>query len=113
IEQDVEDFNSLKSSIIKGRWEIIEQNENRLIIKPKFDFPFRILFDGKVQIDYSDKKAIIKGPWNYANNIIKDINGKRSNIWAKRIASIVAFVLIIAMLSIPVLKELGFFSELQ
>ena len=113
IEQDVEDFSSVKSSIIKGRWKIIEQNENRLIVKPTFDFPQRLLIDDKVQIDYSDKKAIIIGPWYYANNIVKDINGRSSSIWKKRIASIVAFVLIIAMLSIPVLKELGFFSELQ
>ncbi|MBK5242043.1 hypothetical protein [Clostridium sp.] len=70
IEQDVEDFSSMKSSIIKGRWEIIEQNENRLIVKPTFDFPLRLLIDDNVEIDYSEKKAIIKGPWYYANIIV-------------------------------------------
>lgn len=39
IELDVNDFTSMKDSIIKGRWEITKQDTNSLLVKPKFDSP--------------------------------------------------------------------------
>lgn len=112
IEQDVEDFNSVKGSIIKGRWEIIEQNENRLIVRPKFDFPLRLLINSKVQIDYSEQKAIIEGPLNYANTIVNEINGKNS-IRTRRITNIILIVLIIVLVSLAVFNELGFIWDIK
>lgn len=112
IEQDIKDFSSLKSSIIKGGWDIIEQNENSLIVKPKFDFPFRLLINDKVQIDYARQKAIIEGPWYYVNNLAKDITG-RSSIWTKRTTNIVAFILIIALVAVSISYELGVLWDIK
>lgn len=74
IEKDIEDFNSVISLIKEGKWEIIEQDENKLIVKPQFDFIFRKLINDNVEINYSEQKATIKGPWYYANNMVKDIS---------------------------------------
>lgn len=112
IEQDAKDFSSLKSSIIEGKWEIIEQNENRLIIKPKFDFPFRLLIDDKVGIDWSEQKSIIKGPRYYVDNIVKDINGKPS-IWRKKVTNITALIIIFSLVSLPIVAELGIHWEME
>ncbi|NMA49542.1 MAG: DUF5050 domain-containing protein, partial [Tissierellia bacterium] len=106
LEQDVEDFSSLKNSIDEGRWEIVEQDDNSLIVKPRFDFPFSLLIHDKVQIDYSDKKAIISGPWYYAHNLLRDIDG-RPSFWTRKAAKIIAFVIVIILVSIPVFEELG------
>ncbi|NMA49227.1 MAG: DUF5050 domain-containing protein, partial [Tissierellia bacterium] len=106
IEQDVKDFESLKSSIDERRWEIVEQGENSLIVNPRFDFPFSLLIDDKVQIDYSDQKAIVSGPWYYAHNMVRDIDG-RPSFWTKKAAKIVGLIIIIILLSIPVFDELG------
>ena len=106
IEQDVKDFESLKNSIDEGRWEIVQQDDNSLIVKPRFDFPFSLLIHDKVQIDYSDKKAIISGPWYYAHNLVRDIDG-RPSFWTRKAAKIIAFVIVIILVSIPVFEELG------
>lgn len=112
IEQDAEDFNSLNDSINEDRWEIIEQNENTLILKPRFDFPFRLLIDNTVKVDYAVQTANIEGPWNYAYKLKKDIGGK-SNIWLNRTISIIGFVVIIFLVSVPILEDIGLFWEIK
>lgn len=104
VKEKVVDFEYLETVIKKGRWKLLEQRENSLLIKPEFDFPFRMLINDTVQIQYSDKIAIIEGPWYYVNALANDIRGK-SSIWTKGITSMGALVLIIALVSIPVLFE--------
>lgn len=112
IEVDIEDFTDMEHSITKGRWKIIKKNENILLIKPAFDFPFRIFIDDTVIINYSDGKVFIEGSWYYVNNLIKDIKGK-SSIWAKKITEITSLLLIILLVSLPVLDDLGLFWEIN
>lgn len=65
VELDIKDFTSMKDSIIKGRWEITKQDTNSLLVKPKFDFPFRLFIDNTVKVDYSNQRASIEGPSFY------------------------------------------------
>ena len=111
-EEDVESLSSLKRIIIDGRWEIIEEDENMLIIKPKFDFPFRLLIDNRVKIEYIDEEAIIEGPLAYVNKVIKDIKGK-GNIWTKQIGRILWLVLMMGVVSLPILQDKGLFWEIK
>ena len=106
IEQDVKDLSSMKISIMKGRWEITKQGENSLLVKPKFDFPFRLFINNIVQINYSEQRAIIEGPWYYVSNLEKDIKSK-SSIWIRRITSIGVFPMIIVLVLMLVLSDLG------
>lgn len=112
MEENVKSFEYLKTVIEKGRWELIEQGEHSLLIKPTFDFPFRIFIKNTVQIRYANKVAIIEGPWFYANALASDIRGK-SGIWTKRATGIGALLLIIAFVSIPVLEETGVIWNLK
>lgn len=112
IEEDVQNFNSLKNSITKDKWEIVEESENRLIVKPKFNFPLRLLIDDKVQIDYSEENATIKGPWYYINRMVKDINGS-SNVWGRRIINLISLILLMVLISIPILRDKGLIWEVR
>lgn len=112
IEKEVKDFKSLKSSIIEGKWKIIQESENTLIVDPKFDFPFKFWINNKVEIDYSEKKAVITGPLYYVNNIVKDINGQPST-WGKKVTNIVALIIVLALVSIPIFQELGIPLEIK
>ena len=106
VEQNIEDFISLKNSIDQGRWEILEQGDKKIIVKPRFDHPFSLLIDDKVQIDYSDQKVIISGPWYYTHNMVKDIDG-RPSFWTRKAANIVGLIIVIVLVSIPVFEDLG------
>lgn len=112
IELDVKDFISLEQSIIKGRWKIVKRDENGFLVKPKFDFPFRLFIDDIVEINYSEGKALIQGPWFYVNNLMRDIKGK-SSIWIKKSTGIAAFVLIILLVSISIFDDLGLYWEIN
>lgn len=111
-EQDVESFTSLKNSIIEGPWDIIEEDENILMIEAKFDFPFRLLINNTVKVEYLDENIIIEGPGTYVDRLKKDIEGK-TNILAKRITGIILYVLIIGLLSLPILEDKGFFWQVK
>lgn len=106
IDQDAEDFKTFKKSLEEHRWEIVEEDENILIVKPKFDFPFRLLIDDSLQIDYLDQKISISGPWYYAHNMVKDINEKPS-FWTKKATNIVALIIVVSLALIPVFDEFG------
>lgn len=106
VEMNINNFDDLEDLILKGRWKITEKSENKLLVKPTFDFPFRLFIEDTVQIDYHELRSIISGPDYYVNNLIKEVNGKGS-IWTKRITGIVRILLIITLVSVPVLADLG------
>ncbi|MEG6521279.1 DUF5050 domain-containing protein [Desulfotomaculum sp. 1211_IL3151] len=112
VKEKVVDFEYLETILKKGRWKLLEQKENSLLIKPEFDFPFRMLIKDTVQIQYSDKTAIIEGPWYYVNALVNDIRGK-SSIWTKGVTSIGAFVLVIVLVAIPFLFDEGVLWSLR
>ncbi|MFA5576030.1 MAG: DUF5050 domain-containing protein [Tissierellaceae bacterium] len=112
IETDFDNINDIKQSITNKRWKIIEQKEDSLLIKPTFDFPFRLFIDSSVMIKYSKEGILIEGPWYYVNNLTKDIKGI-GNIWTKKSTELIGLFLIILLVSLPVLRDLGLFWEVN
>lgn len=112
INEKIEDVDHLEYRIMEGRWKILERGENSLSLKPRFDFPYSQLSKDTVQIQYSDYMATIEGPWYYVDQLARDIRGKR-NIWIRRIAGFGLFILVLAIVSIPVLFETGIYWDLR
>lgn len=106
VSRKTEDFASLKKLVAEGEWEIIEEDGSRLIVKPKFNFPFRLLIDDRVQIDYSEGKVTIRGPRYYVDNMVRDIDG-RPSFWLKKSESVAAIFVILSFVSVPISLELG------
>jgi hypothetical protein len=106
IELGIEDFTEMENYIKNKGWEILEKSEDGILIKPIFDFPFRMIIDAGLRIKYSKEKAIIDGPRYYVDNLVKDIKGK-SSIWAKKTTSITALVITILLISFTISEDLG------
>lgn len=105
IEKNIESFAQAKELIAKGKWQVLEESKNRLLVKPNFDFPFRLVIDSKVELEHLEEKTIIKGPRYYADNIIKDME-KKPSFLGKHANSITRLLLIILLVSIPLANEL-------
>lgn len=112
MEEEINDFDYLKNLIKEGRWEILEEGENKLSLKPRFDFPYGLLSKETVEIQYWEHKASFEGARYYIENLKKDISGKGS-MWTKRIASIAILILTFALISIPIFSEIGIFWDLR
>lgn len=111
-EVDVTDFAKMENYIRKGRWKIVDKNDDGLIVKPTFDFPLRMIIDDTVTIKYSEEKVFIEGALVYVNNIVKEIKGK-SSIWTRKITRLVVFILIVIVVSLPILAYLGLPLEIS
>lgn len=111
-EQDIEGFKCIENAITKGRWKVVEQGNNKLLIEPKSDFTFRLFIENKMQITYTEQKALIEGPKLYVDNFAGNLKG-RSNLLAERIAVFIIIILLIVLISIPILDDLGFSWEIK
>lgn len=111
-EDVLEDVDWLEKLQNNTRWRIVENVEEKLILKPRFDFPYNILSKGKITMGYSDEKATIEGPRYYVDQLAKDLRGKTSK-WIRRISSFGAFILVIVIISIPVVFESGIYWDMK
>ena len=111
-EEVLEDTYWLEKLQKNTRWNIVENVENKLTLKPRFDFPYNILSKEKITLGYSDGKATIEGPRYYVDQLDKDLKGKTSK-WIRRISSFGAFILVIIILSIPVVFESGIYWDMK
>ena len=111
-EEDLEDKDWLEKLKENSRWGVVESAENKLVLKPRFDFPYNVLSKETVIIKYSDDKVKLEGPRYYVDQLAKDLKGKTSK-WMRRIALFGAFVLVVIMLSIPVIFESGIYWDMK
>ncbi|MCK9443473.1 MAG: DUF5050 domain-containing protein [Tissierellaceae bacterium] len=111
-ELDIKNFSDVEGIIIKGRWQIVEQSEKALSVKPKFDFLFRLFIDDTVKVKDSEGKLYVEGPRYYVNNLIREIKGT-SNIWTKKATEITALVVVILLVLPPILDDTGAFWEIK
>ena len=112
MEHNIKGFNNIENAITKGRWEVVEHGNNELLLKTKYDFPFRLFIENKIQITYTGQSALIKGPRLYVNNFVGNLKG-RSNLLAERIAVFIIIVLLIVLISKPILDDLGISWEIK
>lgn len=112
ITQEVEDFSQLKNSIRLGRWKFIDEQENRLTLRPRFDFPISLVIGSRVTVNYTNKRVIIEGPKNYIHRLKNDIEGK-GKIWVRRVISVWQVVLIALVVSIPIINNTDIFWQIK
>ncbi len=112
VNESVESFERLEAQISKGRWDVVEKGENRLVLKPKFDFPYNKLSKDVVEVEYSNESVKMSGPHYYLDKLVKDIRGKGS-IWTRRATSVLTVLLILILVSIPILGEMGMFWKIK
>ena len=112
IDENVESFEKLEAQISKGRWNVVEKEENRLVLRPKFDFPYNKLSKDVVEAKYSNGSVKMSGPHYYLDKLVKDIRGKGS-IWTRRATSVITALLILILVSIPILGEMGMFWKIK
>ncbi|MFO7885381.1 MAG: hypothetical protein R6U68_11205 [Desulfobacteraceae bacterium] len=111
-EEALEDKQWLDKLQESTKWRIVENTENKLVLKPRFDFPYNMLSKETVSLRYSDEKVTIEGPRYYVDQLAKDLKGRASK-WMRRMASFGAFVLVTIMLSIPVVFESGMYWDMK
>lgn len=112
VNESVESFERLEAQISKGRWDVVEKGENRLVLKPRFDFPYNKLSKDVVEVEYSNESVKMSGPHYYLDKLVKDIRGKGS-IWTRRATSVITVLLILILVSIPILGEMGMFWKIK
>lgn len=78
-EVKVEGLNEFEREISQRRWEILLHERNKIIVIPKFDFPFNIILSDKVEIHYGNNKAEISGPGHYINEFVEEIQSEFSD----------------------------------
>jgi hypothetical protein len=111
-EEVLEDGEWLAKLQENTRWRVVEDDEKRLVLKPRFDFPYNVLSKETVSMNYSDEKATLEGPRYYVDQLARDLKG-RSSKWMRRFASLGAFVLGIVIISIPVVFESGMYWDMK
>ncbi len=111
-EENLEDRLWLEKLEKSTRWRIVENNENKLVLKPGFDYPYNMLSKESLTLKLSEDKATIEGPSYYVDQLAKDLKG-RSSKWMRRFASIGAFTLGLVIVSIPVVFESGMYWDLR
>ncbi|MCR3956510.1 MAG: DUF5050 domain-containing protein [Gudongella sp.] len=111
-EEDLEDNDWFEKLQQNTRWRIVENTENKLVLKPRFDFPYSMISKETVSLNYSDEAVKIEGPRYYVDQLAKDLKGKTSK-WMRKMASFGAFILVIIMLSIPVVFESGMYWDMK
>lgn len=104
--EKIEDIDQLQSSILEGKWKLLQREENELLLKPKFDYPYSILNNEILLIQYTDGTAIIKGTGYYVEQLSKDITGK-SNKLKRRIVGIITFLIIGLAIYTPIFLKSG------
>ncbi|API88058.1 hypothetical protein BKP56_01350 [Marinilactibacillus sp. 15R] len=100
---EVQSFSGLEQLITKYKWKVIERRVHRLIVRPRFDFPFNKLFNGKVEVIYANQQVTMIGQKYYVDILKKNLQGKNSFANGKIVTGLkIAFVLFI--LAAPVLQ---------
>lgn len=111
-EEPVENIGYLMNKVRAGRWNVLENEGDTFILRPKFDFPYNLLSRDKVYVEFSDGKVNIEGPEYYVKTLIKDIRGK-GNVWSRGISTSASIAIILIALSLPILSEKGIIADIR
>lgn len=104
--EKIEDNDRFQDIILKGRWEVLLDKENELLLRPKFDYPYSIFNNERLEIQYTEGTATIKGTGYYVEQLSKEISGK-SNKSKRRIEGIITFLIIGLVIYTPIFVQSG------
>lgn len=94
-------FEGVKKTLNENRWEVLVLHNNEMIVRPRFDFPNRIVLNSKISAEYRQDRLEFAGPYYYVDQLITDLGGdtsdrdkKKEKGWYKSTFGAVAFAII-------------------
>ncbi|SDJ61847.1 DUF5050 domain-containing protein [Alkalibacterium thalassium] len=94
----------LENYIRNGEWEEFDRHDNILVVRPRFDSPFRFIVNDKVSISYNEMRIKLTGPLKYVEMIEQSVTGTKDESkhgWTSMIWKVVVFTVV----SFPFLSE--------
>ena len=68
-------FKGVKKTLDENRWEVLVLHNNEIIVRPRFDFPNRIVFNSEISAEYKQDRLEFAGPFYYVDQLITDLGG--------------------------------------
>lgn len=95
---------TLDNYLKNGEWEEFDRHDNTLVVRPRFDSPFRFMINDKVTISYNDRRIKLTGPLKYVEMVEQSVTGSKEESkheWTSMIWKVVVFTVV----SFPFLSE--------
>ncbi|GEN50510.1 DUF5050 domain-containing protein [Alkalibacterium pelagium] len=95
---------NLDNYIRNGEWEEFDRHDNTLVVRPRFDSPFRFMINDKVSISYNEMRIKLTGPLKYVDEIDESVTGSKDetkSVWPSMVWKVIVFLFI----SLPFLRE--------
>ncbi|HKL10483.1 MAG TPA: hypothetical protein VJ990_03530, partial [Clostridia bacterium] len=108
-----EDFTAgFKKKLESPLWEIVDENEETMVLRPKFDMLYTRIWREHVSVDMSGGRVRLFGAKAYIKRLKALIDGKRT-LWERIGVRIAAYIVLIIMLLVPVLIEYGLVNDFK
>ncbi|MFL2060610.1 DUF5050 domain-containing protein [Marinilactibacillus psychrotolerans] len=75
-EERLQTLDEIERIISKKRWEVLLHDRTKLVVRPKFDFPFNFMLSDQVEIQPAYSRVEISGPRLYIEEVSKEIRGE-------------------------------------
>ncbi|MFL2078281.1 DUF5050 domain-containing protein [Marinilactibacillus psychrotolerans] len=75
-EERLQTLDEIERMISKKRWEVLVHDRTKLVVRPKFDFPFNFMLSDQVEIQPAYSRVEISGPRLYIEEVSKEIRGE-------------------------------------
>ncbi|MFC6463442.1 DUF5050 domain-containing protein [Marinilactibacillus sp. GCM10026970] len=105
-------FEGIERLMTTENWEILDRTMDSMVIRPTFDFPFNLLLNDKVTVQYADGRVSIQGPLQYLNVFLQEIRGDKK-IEKKKNWTVPGIILSVFAISLPILLDGGLWREMK
>lgn len=72
-EERLQALDEIERIISKKRWEVLLHDRTKLVVRPKFDFPFNFMLSDQVEVFLASSRVKIVGPRLYIEEFSKEI----------------------------------------
>lgn len=84
-EERLQTLDETERIISKKRWEVLLHDRTKLVVRPKFDFPFNFMLSDQVEVFLASRRVKIAGPRLYIEEFSKEIRGEVTEDTDKKI----------------------------
>jgi len=102
----------LKSKLKSAPWEIVDETENTIILRPKFDRPHTWIWREQVLLDLSGYRVSIVGAKAYTKRLQALVESKKT-LWDRSIFRVFFSLLLILLLLFPVFYKYGLINDMK
>lgn len=103
IEETLHTFNGLDKMIDQDRWEICDQSQTEMVVKPTFDVPFSWVLNSKLQLTYAYGVVRMEGPDFYVRALAETVRGEPGKK-TKKSTELLKFAFAAVLAVIPILS---------